>query len=155
MSVAPFLPGVAKLEHMKGRTESYAFRRAGQLMIEILVGLGVITTVLVFSLVAITHATRLARSARNRLEATTYAQQVLESYRNQRDLDKGAFFAGETCFPDCGTFGINAMYVCTMTCAFSPAGAATRVEVEVIMSWDDGGNTVSVKVPTVLSKYDI
>lgn len=124
-------------------------------MIEILVGLGVITTVLVFSLVAITHATRLARSARNRLEATTYANQVLESYRNQRDLDKDAFFSGETCFPDCGTFGINAMYTCTMTCTFSPIGAATTVEVETTMSWDDGGNTVSVKVPTVLSKYDI
>jgi len=128
----------------------------GQLMIEILVGLGVITTVLVFSLVAITHATRLARSARNRLEATTYANQVLESYRNQRDLDKNAFFAGETCFSSCGTFGINAMYACTMSCAFSPAGAATVVEVEVTMSWDDGGgNMVSVKVPTALSKYDI
>ena len=128
----------------------------GQLMIEILVGLGVITTVLVFSLVAITHATRLARSARNRLEATTYANQVLESYRNQRDLDKNAFFAGETCFSSCGTFGINAMYACTMSCAFSPVGAATVVEVEVTMSWDDGGgNMVSVKVPTALSKYDI
>jgi len=125
-------------------------------MIEILVGLGVITTVLVFSLVAITHATRLARSARNRLEATTYANQVLESYRNQRDLDKNAFFAGETCFSSCGTFGINAMYACTMSCAFSPVGAATVVEVEVTMSWDDGGgNMVSVKVPTALSKYDI
>lgn len=144
MSAALFLPGVAKLEHMKG-----------QLMIEILVGLGVITTVLVFSLVAITHATKLARSARNRLEATTYAQQVLESYRNQRDLDKDTFFAGETCLSDCGTFGFNAMYTCTMTCIFFPAGAATRVEVEVTMSWDDGGSTVGVKVPTVLSKYDI
>lgn len=144
MSAAPFLPGVVKLKSMKG-----------QLMIEILVGLGVITTVLVFSLVAITHATRLARSARNRLEATTYANQELESYRNQRDLYKDTFFDSETCFPDCGTFGVNGMYSCTMTCTFSPAGAATRVEVEVTMSWDDGGSTVGVKVPTVLSKYDI
>ena len=129
--------------------------QGGQLMIEILVGLGVITTVLVFSLVAVTHATRLARSARNRLEATTYANQVLESYRNQRDLDKDTFFGSETCSPDCGTFGINAMYACAMTCTFSPAGAATAVEVEVTMSWDDGGTTVSVKVPTALSKYDL
>ncbi len=124
-------------------------------MIEILVGLGVITTVLVFSLVVITHATRLARAARNRLEATTYANQVLESYRNQRDLDQKAFFDGQTCSSNCGTFGINATYSCTMSCTFSPAGAATQVEVEVTMSWDDGGNTVSVKVPTVLSRYDI
>ena len=124
-------------------------------MIEILVGLGVITTVLVFSLVAIIQATRLARAARNRLEATTYANQVLESYRNQRDLDKDTFFDSGTCFPNCGTFGINAMYSCVMTCTFSPAGAATQVEVEVTMAWDDGGNTVSVKVPTVLSRYDI
>jgi len=57
---------------------------------------------------------------------------------------------------DCGTFGINAMYACAMSCAFSPAGAATVVEVEVTMSWDDrGGNMVSVKVPTALSKYDL
>ncbi len=124
-------------------------------MIEILVGVGVITMVLVISLVAITHATRLARSSRNRLEATTYANQILEAYRNQRDLDKDAFFASETCSPNCGTFGINGMYVCSMTCIFSPAGAATRNEVEVTMTWDDGGNMVSVKVPTVLSWFDI
>lgn len=128
---------------------------AGQLMIEILVGLGIITTVLVTSLVAITHATRLARAARNRLEATTYANQVLESYRNQRDLDKDAFFDGGTCSPSCGTFGSVVTYTCSMSCAFSPAGAATQVEVEVTMSWNDGATTVSVSVPTILSRYDI
>lgn len=129
--------------------------RAGQLMIEILVGLGVITTALVVSLVAVTHATRLARASRNKIEATKYIEKVLETYRNTRDKDKAGFFASETCNDPCGDFGINNMYSCRMTCTFSPAGAATRVEVTVTISWDDGGTDVSTSIPTVLTLYDL
>lgn len=127
----------------------------GQLLIEILVGLAIITSVLVTSMVVITHATRLARSARSKGEATSYAQKVIEAYRNTRDQNKEAFFANGTCNNPCGTFGSNNMYSCTMTCVFSPAGAATQVDVTVTMTWDDGGVNVSVVLLTILTKYDL
>src|SRR3989338_2565918 len=143
------------ISRMKCHAASCACMRAGQLMIEILVGLGVITTALVMSLTVITHATKLAMASRNKLEATKYIEKVLEAYRNTRDLDKETFFASETCNDPCGTFGINDMYSCQMTCTFSPAGASTRVDVTVTMSWIVGSDTVSSSIPTVLTLYDL
>lgn len=122
----------------------------GQLMIEILVGLGVITTALVASLVVIIHASRLARASRSKLEATRYAQGVLESLRNTRDQDKGSFFANGTC-PACGPFGTGIVYTCLLTCSFTQ----TRDDVTVTITWDDGGNDVSISIPTVLTLYDL
>ncbi len=124
-------------------------------MIEILIGIGVITLALVISLVAVTQATKVSRVARNRLEATKYAEKVVESYRNTRDQDRDAFFANETCLNPCGTFGDNGMYSCAMTCSFSPVGAATREDVTVTISWSDSGTPLSVSLPTVLTKYDL
>lgn len=124
-------------------------------MIEILVGLGIITSVLVVSLVVVTHSVRLATAARNKLEATKYAEKVLESLRNTRDLNKETFFANETCSANCGTFGLNNMYGCTLSCSFLPPGAATRVDATVTMTWTDAGNPVSISLPTVLTKYDL
>lgn len=122
----------------------------GQLMIEILVGLGVITTALVASLVVIIHASRLARASRSKLEATRYAQGVLESLRNTRDQDRASFFANETC-PACGPFGTGTVYTCLLTCSFTQ----TRDDVTVTITWDDGGNDVSISIPTVLTLYDL
>lgn len=125
--------------------------RVGQLMIEILVGLGIITTVLVVSLTVVTHATRLAGASRNKLEATKYTEKVLEEFRNTRDRDKAAFFTNQTCNDPCGSFGINNMYSCRMTCTWT----VTKVDVTVTMSWDDGGTTVLTSIPTVLTLYDL
>jgi len=120
-------------------------------MVEILVGLGVITMALVASLVVVTHSSRLARASRNKLEATRYGERVLESLRNTRDQDKEGFFANGTC-PACGPFGTGTVYGCTFSvCEFSP----TRADVTVKITWDDGGNDVSISMPTVLTLYDL
>lgn len=118
-------------------------------MVEILVGLGVITMALVASLVVITHASRLSRASRNKLEATRYAQGVLETLRSTRDQDKAGFFASGTC-PTCGPFG-GGVYSCLLTCSFSP----TRDDVTVKITWDDGGHDAFVSIPTVLTLYDL
>lgn len=124
-------------------------------MIEILVGLGVITTALVVSLVVVTHATKLARVSRNKLEATRYAEKVLESLRNTRDKDKAGFFTNGTC-PVCGPFGTGIVYTCLLSCSFTPAlPDATRDDVTVTVTWDDGGSPASISIPTVLTLYDL
>jgi len=119
-------------------------------MVEILVGLGVITMALVASLVAVTHASRLARASRNKLEATRYGEQVLESLRNTRDQDKALFFANAIC-PTCESFVTGTVYTCLLTCSFTP----TRNDATVKITWDDGGNDVSISMPTVLTLYDL
>lgn len=173
--VVRFILEVARIKMMRkislGRAKSYArllrlmrsvcgqaFRRtghSGQLLVEILIGLAVITVALVISLTAVTHATKVSRVARNRLDATKFAEKVTESYRNTRDLNKQTFFQSQICNNPCGTFGDNGMYSCTMTCVFTPGGAPTRVNVTVTMSWNDSGKTVSISLPTVLTKYDL
>ena len=130
-------------------------RTTGQLLIEIIVGLGIITTVLVVSLTLVTHAARLSVAARNRLEATKYAEKVIETLRNTRDADKDAFFDNETCNPSCGTFGPNNIYSCAMACTFSPAGNANRVEVTVTMTWTDGPDVQTLPLSTILTRYDL
>ena len=124
-------------------------------MIEILVGLGIITTALVVSLVVVTHSSRLSRASRNKLEATRYAETVLETLRSTRDQDKASFFTNGTC-PVCGPFGTGVVYSCALSCSFSPAPPnATRDDVTVTISWDDGGSTASILVPTTLTLYDL
>lgn len=119
-------------------------------MVEILVGLGVITMALVASLVVITHSSRLARASRNKLEATRYGEQVLESLRNTRDQDKESFFASGYC-PTCETFVTGTVYTCLLTCSFT----STRDDVTVKITWSDGENNTSVSIPTVLTLYDL
>ncbi len=124
-------------------------------MIELLVGLGVITTALVVSLVVVTHSSRLARASRNKLEATRYAEKVLESLRNTRDVDKAGFFANGTC-PACGPFGVSIVYTCSLSCSFTPAPPnATRDDVTVTLTWNDGSNSATTAIPTVLTLYDL
>jgi len=114
------------------------------------VGLGVITMALVASLVVVTHASRLARASKNKLEAVRYGEQVLESLRNTRDQDKEGFFANGTC-PVCGPFGTGAVYTCLLICSFTP----TRDDVVVKITWSDGDSNASISIPTVLTLYDL
>lgn len=120
----------------------------GQLLIEILIGLAVVTVALVVSLAVISHATKVSRVTRERLEATKFAEKVLENVRRERDTDQESFFGGVSC-DTCGPFGTNQEYTCTLTCAWTP----TQVELIVVINWDDAGNTSNVTMSTILGKY--
>lgn len=129
-------------------------KTSGQMLIEVLVGLVVITMALVSSMVIIVHATKLSRVARNRLESAKYAEQALEFLRNTRDRDSGAFFANQSC-GTCGPFA-GGVYTCAFsTCTFTQMPSPTRADVTVTISWDDGGSTMSTNVSTVLTKYNL
>lgn len=123
-------------------------------MVEILIGLVVITLVLVVSLTAMTHATKVSRVARNRLEASKYVELVIEQYRNNRDLNKEAFFTNKTCLNPCGSFGVDSAYVCTMSCSFTPALNPNRVDATITMTWNDSGKSLTVVQPTILTEND-
>ena len=125
----------------------------GQLLIEILIGLAVVTVALVVSLAVISHATKVSRVTRQRLEATKYAEKVLENIRRERDKDQETFFGGASC-GTCGPFGANQEFTCVLSCSFNPT--ADQVEVRVSIRWEDGEDnpeTSNVNLSTILCKY--
>lgn len=122
----------------------------GQLLIEILVALAVVTLALVVSLTAVTNATKVSRATRQRLEATKYGEKVLEILRRERDTDQETFFGLSTCGL-CGPFGSNQEYSCQLTCIFT----ASEVEATVVISWENSGTSSNVSLSTVLSKYKL
>lgn len=126
-------------------------KSSGQLLIEILIGLAVVTVALVVSLAVVSHATKVSRVTRQRLEATKFAEKVLENIRRERDKDQESFFIGASC-GTCGPFGANQEYTCGLSCSFTP----NQVEIRVSIKWEDGesnDNTSNVNLSTILGKY--
>lgn len=119
-------------------------------MIEVLVALAIILVALVVSLAVVAQSTKVARVTRQRLEATKYAEKVLENLRRERDLDQESFFAAATC-ASCGPFGVNQEFACQLSCTFSP----TQVEAEVVITWEEAGAESNVNLSTILTKYKL
>lgn len=121
-------------------------KHRGQLLIEILVALAVVTLALVVSMAALSSATKVSRVARQRLEATKYAEKVLEVLRRERDRDQETFFSVSTCGL-CGPFGNNQEFACQLSCSFS----ASEVQATVEITWESS----VVSLSTVLTKYKL
>ncbi len=119
----------------------------GQLLIEVLIALAVMTVAMVAALAVSIRAIKVARTSRSQAEASKYAENVLENLKSTKEADPMLFFANATC-PACGPFGTNNMYSCSMACNFT----ADTDDVTVTISWTDGGNTSSVKLETILTK---
>jgi type II secretory pathway pseudopilin PulG len=121
-------------------------KNKGQLLIEILVALAVVTVALVVSMAAVSSATKVSRVARQRLEATKYAEKVLEVLRRERDRDPETFFDKAVCGL-CGPFGTNLEFACQLSCSFT----TTDVQATVEILWESS----QVSLSTVLSKYKL
>ena len=119
----------------------------GQLLIEILIALAVMTVAMVGALAVSTRAIRVSRVARSTAEASKYAENVLETLKRTKESDPGTFFTNSTC-PVCGPFGVNLEYSCSLSCSFN----GDVDDVTVTVSWVENGSTSSVKLQTILTK---
>lgn len=120
----------------------------GQMLVEVMVALGIITTALVFAVSAATQSQRNARYVQNEMEANKHANAVIERLRNTKDSNPDNFFSAGTCG---ACSGVPAFYSCSLSCTFV---GGNRANVTVTVSWEEAGSTRSVRLPTILTKYD-
>ncbi len=122
----------------------------GQALIEMLIALAVVMVVVLALLAVTTSAIRNASFARNQAQATRYAQEAIESARQQRDTEpEGVFFIGGSC-DSTDNLGI---FTRTRTCSLNVTGPTKIMTVIVIVSWTDSQRTHQSEMTTHLSNW--
>ena len=149
---------------MKNRSES------GQSLLEVVVGIAIATIVLAALLSAITFSLANAQFARNKALATKYAQESIEWLRDKR---AGNWYSLSSKGPPSGpTYCVNT-YPANLGALNAGVCAGTinddfdifrrtikltgnnvdRVEVESVVSWDQGSRSSEVKLNTTLTLW--
>ncbi len=120
---------------------------SGQMLIEIVVAVGIISLVLVGVSDLMIRSSRLTTFQRQKAEAFTISQRLLNNYRVQRDSNPQAFYdnAGGSVLDPCVS---GKTYVCIVSMEKSAEAVLVTVKVE----WGDGGQTFDVSLSQSLSK---
>jgi|WetSurMetagenome_2_1015567.scaffolds.fasta_scaffold14158_2 type II secretory pathway pseudopilin PulG len=124
----------------------------GQSLIEIVVAIGIIAVVLVGVSDIITRSLNLASFQANKSAATNIAQDQLNYYRKQRDLQPTIFFS--TANPG----GCSSLTDSKFTCAifYAPSydskGNIISTNMSVTVSWMDGDKNLSLSLSQILNK---
>lgn len=148
------------------------FAEKGQSLLEVIVGVGIVTIVLVGLISVITVSLANAQFSRSRTQANKYAQEASEWLRGQRDEMSWADFytkatsGGRYCLASLDWFVDNNncpvinddvdMYtrrvVLTPVCPIDPCND-DKVAIHITVSWVQGQRTPSVELDTYLTKW--
>lgn len=122
-------------------------RASGQMLIEIVVAVGIIALVLIGVSDLMTRSSRSVTFQKQKDEAVTISQRLLNNYRVQRDSNPLAFYdgAGSSVLDPCIS---GKLYVCVVTMEKTADSVLVAVKVE----WEDGGQTFSVSLLESLAK---
>lgn len=115
------------------------------MLLEVLVALTVLVLVTVAVVGVSTRSLKSVRVAGNRQEALSLAKQVMVNVEKVRKDDVTAFFARGNGTEDCS----DVDYVCEITYVFA---GADKVEVGVLVTWQEGGRDSSVSLDKVFTK---
>lgn len=127
-------------------------RMAGQMFIELIVAVGIITVALVAVVAMSTQSVKIQRASGSRGEATSLANRNLEEIRNLKNNDVVGFFnAVPTIVPAPPNCPITASSVYSCSVNYSLTGS-DEMKVTVTVSWAEGSNTMSVDVSSILTK---
>lgn len=114
------------------------------MLLEVLVALTVLVLVTVAVVGVSTRSLKSMRVAGNRQEALNLAKQVMVNIEKNKENDITGFFSGVNGTEDCSDVG----YVCETTYVF----ATDKVEVKVLVTWQEGGRDSSVGLDKVFTK---
>lgn len=119
----------------------------GQMLVELVVGVGIIIVVLVGMVILSTQSVKTGRVSGNRGEATAFAEAELELVKKTRDEDVAAFFSLEG--PQVCITGSEpkAGYSCESNYELDQP-EDDQMTVSVTINWSDG----SVTIQTILAK---
>ena len=132
--------------------KSFQVITKGQSLIEIVVAIGIIAVVLVGVSDVITRSLNLASFQANKSAAINLAQDQLNTYRQQRDLQPTIFFST----PDPGDCSLpaNSKYTCNITYipSYDGGGNIISTNMKVTVSWTEGDKNLSVDLSQILNK---
>lgn len=145
-------------------------------MVEVLVFISVVSLFFVVAATVSSYSLRIAKSNENKILAALYAQELVEWLRGEKEADWEQFkvntipagTAANYCFYESplGSSWSTTTKLATPCTDFelidifkrdlvvSPTSDANQVNVAVTVSWRDGGNTFSVPIKTVLSRFE-
>lgn len=142
--------------------------KRGQSLVEVVVGIGLVTTVLVALVSAMNTGLGNAQFSRNKSKATIYVQEALEWVRSQRDNESWQWFVARAHSTDtCGRtqYCLNSLIFTAGSCGagvfdtiFTRQATLVRqssdqVRVDVTVSWPEGSRTATVNASTQLSNW--
>lgn len=139
----------------------------GQSLFEVVIALA-ITALIIISLVSLaSNSVRNSTYSKNNALAATYAQELSEWLRSQRDVDMGKFVTNTLsptwCFPTLSWSlagpcnGVNPIpstqFFREVTFTTSLVNAKTLIQADVVVSWNDSQGTHKVKSSTNFSDW--
>lgn len=155
----------------------------GQTLIEVIVGLAVLSLVLVAVVSGVAVSIKGSRTSKNQTLATRYAQEGLEWIRERRDeIGWGPFLAalradnvfGVTyCLPDLSVYDVplapgdglpdascvnnpisGTPFTREMTITYEPSASPRWIQAEVVVSWAEGNQTYESRQTGRLTEWD-
>lgn len=143
----------------------------GQSLLEAIVAVSVIVMVLVALVSAITFALSNAQFARNKTQATKYAQEAIEWLRNQRDSNWALFYSQARSSPG-AIYCLNtldswpSMGNCTgviddqfdlfsreATLTYTPSAPSDSITIHIRVFWREGSGQKEVVMDTFLTQW--
>jgi type II secretory pathway pseudopilin PulG len=118
----------------------------GQMLVEIIVALGILSLVLIGVSDLMTRSQRIGGYQTKRDEAFNIAKDLLNDYRIQRDNDPSLFKTSVTGI-DRAVCIVEKEYACKVNVIVGE----NEVDLEVIVSWQDGSSTLSITQNQTLS----
>lgn len=123
----------------------------GQSLLEMIVVIGVTGIALVAVALAATFSVRNARVARERATARNYAAEILEDIRSDRTADPETFFTAGSRTETLDPVGTAPVFSRTVT--YTEVITGEKVQVQIHITWEDGGNTFNVIEETTFERY--
>jgi type II secretory pathway pseudopilin PulG len=125
-------------------------KTSGQMLVELLIGIGIVLTLLVGVAVLSTQTVKTSRVSGDRSEASALAEAEMELVRKDRETNKEVFFNKEgegVCLS-----GVTPKegYACEVV--YRPDGSGTTMEVTVTISWQEAGGDSSLSLTTDLTR---
>lgn len=125
----------------------------GQMFIELIVGIAIITVTLVGVVFLSTISSKTSRVAGDRNFATTLAEKEQEIIRRERDENQVEFFnhanGAQVVIGCVGT--VPSPYTCTATYNYIGTKPSNQVKVTVTITWPEGNGTDQVQLVTYLA----
>ncbi len=166
MTVLP----VVKLS-VKQRHQSQSFS-----LIEVIIFIGILSLFFVTGMVVVTASLRNMKVSEHKIVASQYVKQLMSWITVQKENDWVSFVDNYTsaspgktyCFNDetiawpvpniaspCADFSLGSPAIFRREATLTSSGTPTsQVEINITIEWNDAGNTFSVPLNTVLSRWE-